>query len=222
MERPIRVLIIHRNRLFREGLSFVLDQQQNITVVGSFPGAGEVVAELVRLTPDLILLDLCVPGREGLGEARLIRGVFPEVKILMMGLSELQCDVLTCAEAGVTGCLPKEASLEDLLNHIQAAATGEALCSPKVAGLLFSRVAEVGREGELRRVVGLPNLTRRELEVIALIEERLSNKEIAIRLQIEVQTVKNHIHNILEKLQLDGRREVAHYARERGLVPAMR
>lgn len=222
MERPIRVLIIHRNRLFREGLAFVLAQQQDITVVGSFPGAGELVAELVRLTPDLILLDLGVPGREGLGEARLIRGVFPEVKILMMGLSELQCDVLTCAEAGVTGCLPKEASLEDLLNHIQAAGAGEALCSPKITGLLFSRVAEVAREGELRRVLGLPNLTRRELEVIALIEERLSNKEIAIRLQIEVQTVKNHIHNILEKLQLDGRREVAHYARERGLVPAMR
>jgi len=218
MERPIRVLIIHRNRLFREGLAFVLAQQQDITVVGSFPGAGEVVAELVRLTPDVILLDLCLPGREGMGEARLIRGVFSDVKILMMGVSELECDVLACAEAGVTGCLPKEASLEDLLNHVQAAAAGEALCSPKVAGLLLSRVAESGREKQLRQVRGLPNLTRRELEIIALIEEGLSNKEIAIRLQIEVQTVKNHIHNILEKLQLDGRREAARFARERGLL----
>jgi len=202
MERPIRVLIIHRNRLFREGLAFVLAQQQDITVVGSFPGAGEVVAELVRLTPDVILL----------------RGVCSDVKILMMGVSELECDVLACAEAGVTGCLPKEASLEDLLNHVQAAAAGEALCSPKVAGLLLSRVAESGREKQLRQVRGLPNLTRRELEIIALIEEGLSNKEIAIRLQIEVQTVKNHIHNILEKLQLDGRREAARFARERGLL----
>lgn len=218
MEKPVRVLIIHRNRLFREGLAFVLAQQEAMTVVGTVAEASGVLGGLATLCPDVVLLDLCLPGREGFGEARLIRGVFPEVKILMMGLSELQCDVLACAEAGVTGCLPKEASLEDLLNHIQAVSAGETLCSPKVASLLFSRVAEAGREKQLRQVLGLPSLTRREIEIIALIEEGLSNKEIAVRLQIEVQTVKNHIHNILEKLQLDGRREAARFARERGLL----
>ena len=218
MERPIRVLIIHRNRLFREGLAFVLAQQQNISVVGSFPGAGEVVGELERLTPDVIILDLCLPGREGLGEARQICGVLPKARILMMGLTELQSDVLACIEAGAKGYLPQEESLEDLLNNIQAVAAGEALCSPTIAALLLSRVAEAGREKQLRQVLGLPNLTRRELEIIALIEKGLSNKEIALRLQIEVQTAKNHIHNILEKLQLDGRREAARFAREQGLI----
>lgn len=218
MERPIRVLIIHRNRLFREGLAFVLAQQQNITVVGSFPGAGEVVGELGRLTPDVILLDLCLPGREGLGAARWIHTDCPEANILMMGLTELQSDVLACIEAGAAGYLPQEASLEDLLNNIHAIVAGEAVCSPKVAGVLISRVAKAGRERELRQVLGLPNLTRRELEIIALIEEGLRNKEIAVRLRIEVPTVKNHIHKILDKLQLDGRREAARFARERGLL----
>ena len=218
MEQPIRVLIIHRNRLFREGLAFVLAHQQDITVGGSEAEVGQILGELERLRPDVILIDLGIPGREGLGEAHQIRGVYPRAKILMMGVSELECDVLACAEAGVTGCLPKEASLEDLLNHIQAAAAGEALCSPKVTGLLLSRVAEAGREKQLLQVLGLPNLTRRELEIIALIEEGLSNKEIAIRLQIEIPTVKNHIHKILDKLQLDGRRDAARFARERGLL----
>ncbi len=218
MERPIRVLIIHRNRLFREGLAFVLAQQEPMTVVGSVAEVGGVLGELETLCPDVVLLDLCLPGREGLGEAREICGVVPKARILMMGLTELESDVVACIEAGAAGYLPQEASLEDLLNNIHAIATGEALCSPRVAGLLLSRLAEAGREKQLRQVLGFPNLTRRELEIIALIEVGLSNKEIAVRLQIEVPTVKNHIHNILEKLQLDGRREAARFARERGLL----
>ncbi len=172
--------------------------------------------EVGRLHPDVILLQL---GEwQGLTEARLIRGTFPDAKILMMGLTELESTILACIEAGAAWYLPQEASLEQLLNNIQAVAVGEALCSPKVAGVLVSRIAEATRERELRRILGLPNLTRRELEIIALIEEGLSNKEIAVRLHIEVQTVKNHIHNILDKLQLNGRREAARYAREQGLL----
>ena len=222
MEDVIRVLIIHRNRLFREGLAFVLAQQPNMIEVGGVAGAGEVLQELERLRPDVILLDFCLPERDGLGEARLIRGVLPQAKILMIGLPELECDPLACVDAGAAGYLPQEASLESLLNNIQAVAAGEALCSPKVTGLLFSRVAEAGRRRELRQALRLPNLTRRELEIIGLIDEGLSNKEIAVRLGIEVQTVKNHIHNILDKLQLDGRREAARYAREQGLLIGLR
>ncbi|MFQ5847556.1 MAG: LuxR C-terminal-related transcriptional regulator [Candidatus Methylomirabilales bacterium] len=218
MQDAIRVLIIHRNRLFREGLAFVLTQQPTTSTIYAVSEAARVLKDLETLRPDVILLDLCLPGREGLGEARVIRGVFPEAKILMIGLTELQSDVLDCIEAGASGYLPQEASLEDLLNNVQAVASGEALCPPKVTGLLFSRIAEAGRERELRQVLGLPSLTRRELEIVALIEEGLSNKEIAVRLDIEVQTVKNHINKILDKLQLDGRKEAARYARERGLL----
>ncbi len=220
--RGVRVLIIHRNRLFREGLAFVLAQQPDVIVVGAVACAAEILQDFQRLRPDIVILDLALPDREGLVESRLIRQSWPDSKILMMGLTELQSDVLACIEVGAAGYLPQEASLEHLLQNIRAVATGEAICSPKVAALLFSRVAEAAREREQRRVIGLPNPTRREREIIGLIEEGLSNKEIAVRLHIEVQTVKNHIHNILEKLQLDGRHEVARFARERGLLPALR
>ena len=222
MKDSIRVLIIHRNRLFRDGLAFVVAQQPNITVVRAVAELSAVLADLEMLRPDVIILDFSLPSRTGFGEARQILGVHPHAKILMVGLGESECDVLDCIEAGVAGCLPQEASLEDLLNNIQAVATGEALFPPKVTGLLVSRVAEAGRKRELHQVLGLPNLTRRELEIIALIEKGLSNKEIAVQLRIEVQTVKNHVHNILDKLQLDGRREAARYARDQGLLISFR
>jgi len=218
----IRVLLIHPNRLLREGLALVLPQQHNIAVVRAVAEASAILMELERLRPDVIVLDFSLPGREGLGEARQIHGVFPEAKILMTGLSELASDVLACIEAGAAGYLPQEASFEELLNNIHAVAAGEALCSPKITSVLFSRIAEAARERDAVKLLGLTNLTPRELETIALIEEGLSNKEIAVRLEIEVQTVKRHVHNILEKLQLNGRQNAARYARERGLLTSLR
>ncbi len=218
MEGLIRVLLIHSNRILREGLAIVLPQQHNIAVVGSVAEASAILMELERLRPDVIVLDFSLPGREGLGEARQIHGVFPEAKILMTGLSELASDVLACIEAGAAGYLPQDASFEELLNNIYAVATGQALCSPKITSVLFSRIAEAARERDAVKLLGLTNLTPRELETIALIEEGLSNKEIAVRLEIEVKTAKNHVHNILDKLQLNGRREAARYAREQGLL----
>jgi DNA-binding NarL/FixJ family response regulator len=193
-----------------------------MSVIGSVAGVGEVVGDLERLRPDVVLLDTSLPDRGGLRDAQRIREVLPEAKILMTGLSELESDVLACFEAGAAGYIPQEASLEELLNNIQAVAAGEALCSPKVTALLVTRIAEARHERELRRVQGLPNLTRRELEIIALVEEGLSNKEIGVRLKIEIPTVKTHIHNILEKLQLDRRREAAQYVREQGLLGTWR
>lgn len=213
----VRILIIHRNCLFREGLAFVLAQQPNMMVAGVFASVSEMLQDTETLRPDVVVLDLYLPDREGLREARLIKGLFPEIRILMTGLSELESDVLACIEAGAAGYLVHEASLEDLLNNIQAVAAGEALCSPKVAGMLFSRIAEAGRERELRHALGLPNLTRRELEIIGLIEEGFSNEEIAAQWQIEVQTLKNHIHNNLDKLRPNGRRGVEVYDREQRL-----
>ena len=219
MKGAIRIVIIHRKRLFREGLAFVLSQQQGIAVVSSVAKAGEILGEMARLRPDVILIELSFPERDGLGDLRQIRQTFPDVaKILMIGLSELASDVLACVEAGASGYLPQEASLEDLISSIRAIAVGETLCSPKVAGFLFTHIAQRARERERLQALNLTHLTRREHEVIALIEGGLSNKEIAVRLQIELQTVKNHVHNILEKLQLDSRREVARYVREQGLV----
>jgi two-component system nitrate/nitrite response regulator NarL len=222
MGEAIRVVIIHRQRLWREGLTFVLSQQQNITVVGSVAKASEILEEIEGLRPEVMLMDFSLPERDGLGEVRLIRKTCPGVKILMIGLPELESDILACIEAGAAGYLPQEASLAELLNNIQAVAAGEAFCSPRVAGFLFSRIAEGARARERLQALGLVHLTQREREIVALIEEGLSNKEIAVRLRVELQTVKNHVHNVLEKLQLHSRREVAQYAREQGLLGGLK
>ena len=134
----------------------------------------------------------------------------------MTGLTSDDSDVIVCAEAGAGGYLPDEASLDDLLKSVRAVASGEAICSPRVAGLLFCRVSEAARDSEARRTRNTPKTTLREREIIALIDGGLSNKEIAVKLRIETQTVKNHVHNILETFNVDGRRELREYIKEQG------
>jgi len=218
MQNAIRVAIIHRNRLFREGLAFVLSQQRGLTVVTCTDGARDVLAEIGKLCPDVIILDFSQQGRDGLKEARQLREASPESKLLLMGLTESEADVLACIEAGAAGLLEREASLDELLQNIRAMVAGEATCSPKIIALLFSQIAEEAHARTRVQHPGLPHLTSRERQILSLIEERCSNKEIAVRLHIEIQTVKNHVHNILEKLQLHSRREAASYARERGML----
>ena len=218
MQNAIRVAIIHRNRVFREGLAFVLSQQQNIIVVTCTAEVSTIIVEIDKLRPDVMILDFSQQGRHGLQEARQLRESCPAAKLLMMGLTEAESDILACIEAGAAGLLQREASLEELLQTIRAVVAGEALCSPKIVALLLSQIAEEAHARARVQLRGLPHLTYRERQILALIEERCSNKEIAVRLQIEIQTVKNHVHNILEKLQLHSRREAASYARERGIL----
>lgn len=218
MQNVIRIAVIHPNRLFREGLAFVLSQQRGITVVTCIDKASDALAEIGRICPDVIILDFSQQGRDGLEEARQLRGAAPGSKLLLMGLTESEADVLACIEAGAAGLLQREALLEELLQNIRALVAGEALCSPKIIALLFSQIADEAHARNRVQRSDLPRLTSREREILALIEERCSNKEIAVRLEIEIQTVKNHVHNILEKLQLHSRREAASYARERGML----
>lgn len=218
MENAIRVAVIHRNRLFREGLAIVLSQQPDITVVSCMDEAGEVIVEIGRLSPDIILLDFSQQGRDSLKEIHQLREASPGSKLVLMGLTASESDVLACIEAGAAGLLLREASLKELVQNIRAVVAGEALCSPRIVTFLFSQIAEGAHARKRVQLLGLPHLTSRERQILALIEERYSNKEIAVRLQIELQTVKNHVHNILEKLQLHSRREAAGYAKERGLL----
>lgn len=221
MEGAIRVVIVHPNRLLREGLAYALSQQQRISAITTCAEITEVLHEFDRLSPDVVVMTLSLPGRDVLKEVRQIREASVTTRILMMGLSEFASDVLACIEAGVAGYLLQEASLEELVQSIRAVAMGEAFCSPRIAGLLFSRLAERAQDRERHQHSGMIHLTRRELEVVALIERGLSNKEIAVHMQIELQTVKNHVHNILEKLQLGSRREAARYARDQGLLESV-
>lgn len=210
----IRVLIVHASRLFREALAFVLARQHDISVAASAGRIGEVIGQLEMLRPDVFLIDLRTPGMAGLDDIPEIRGRTPNAKVLVTGITQPDSDSLACIEAGAQGYLPEDASLQDLVEHIRAVASGEAICSRKVAALLFSRVANAARDVERRPPADSARVTPREREVISLINTGLSNKEIAVRLRIETQTVKNHVHNILEKLQIEGRRELLRYVKD--------
>ncbi len=130
----------------------------------------------------------------------------PNVKIVAIAVREIEHDIIACAEAGVTGYVPREASIADLIAAVMGAVQGELKCSPRIARSLFRRVSVLARAGAVTSG-DLRSLTPREVQIARLIHQGMSNKEIALKLCIEVATVKNHVHNILEKLQVKNRRE---------------
>src|SRR6478672_10443654 len=213
-----RVLVVAEIRLFREGLAEMLRAEPEIEVVATAAGADEAVRALRELAPDVALVDMAIPDNKWLVRA-LVEAV-PGACIVALAVPEIEREVLACAEVGVAGYVTRDGSIEDVVAAVESAARGEILCSPRMAARLFQRVATLALERS-------PNiesrLTTRELEILDLIDQGLSNKEIARRLTIELSTVKNHVHNILEKLNVSGRAEAAARARaERGPVAASR
>lgn len=203
----IRVFILAGTRLYRQGLARVIDADERFRVVGEAEDLAGALAQLGALDPgpDVILLDHAIP--EGGGAVRRLHEVAPGLRVLTLAVREAEGDVLPWAEAGVAGFVTRDASLEDLLASVSVAAAGGSLCSPRLAAVLLARVASLA--GERRPSSALAELTRREREIALLLEEGLSNKEIALRLRIQVPTVKNHVHSILEKLQVRRRGEAA-------------
>ena len=215
MNKSIHVFIVDDNRLLREGLVNMLEEQEDLMVVGSAASGHNVVEQIKKLRPDVALIDIGLPEKDGIEITHLLYRTVPEVKVIILGMSDLTSEILVCIEAGAAGYILKEASFEQLVETIRAANRGESFCSPRLASSLFSRLAELAGERIPRSSV---QLTPREVEIINKIAEGLSNKEIAQHLSIEVQTIKNHIHNILDKLQLHNRLEAVQYARERDLL----
>lgn len=206
----IRVLIVADIRLYREGLAQVLGRTGHLEIVGAVGVGDEVLANVARCAPDIVLMDLAIADCAAIIGA--MRGVSPQVRVVAFAVSEVESDVLACAEAGVAGYVPREASVEDLVAVLQCVARGEALCSPQITGMLFRRVAALS--AGLGSQPSLVTLTGREREIILMVDRGLSNKGIAEELGIELATVKNHVHNILEKLKVHRRGEAA--ARLRG------
>jgi two-component system nitrate/nitrite response regulator NarL len=202
----IRILIVAAIRLYREGLAQLLSQREELSVIGIRSEGRDAIASLKQIATDVVLLDMATPDSHT--TAREIRLITPTIPIVAIGIADSDFDVLNCAELGAAGYVTREGSLEELIATVQSAAKGELVCSPGRAGTLIRRLATLA--GERTPVVQLrTNLTRREREIAELIQQDLSNKEIAIRLRIEVATVKNHVHNVLEKLNIHRRAEAA-------------
>ena len=195
--RPaVRIALVTAVRLLQEGLTRLLrDRDHSLGVEAVSPDAS-LVARLAALDPDVVLVDIAT--------LRTLRGVFaravPASRLVVFAVDEAEDDLLACAEAGVAGFVGREASVEELLAAIASAQRGELHCSPRVAALMFRRLtALVRHDGEQLA------LTSRQLQIVQLIGKGLSNKEIARHLSIEVSTVKNHVHNLLGKLQVQHR-----------------
>jgi two-component system nitrate/nitrite response regulator NarL len=212
--RPARVAIVTEVRLYREGLVQLLQTAPGIEVVGAAAPDDPTLAQLAELKPDVVLLDTSIirTGHRARELARLV----PDARTVAFAVAEENEDeVLACAEAGVAGFVGRDAATTELVDVVLSAARGEVHCSQRVTALFLRRIAGQAHERVIQRDTA--TLTRREREVLRLIDDDLSNKEIAGRLGIEVATVKNHVHNILGKCKLRRRGEVAALIRDKAL-----
>ncbi len=211
----LRVMLVDDHDLFRTGLRNLLEEQGVHIVAEASEGA--TALSLVReLAPDVVVMDLNMPGMNGIEATREIARVAPLTRVVVLTISDQDADVLDAILAGACGYLLKDSSIQDLMAGIRAASVGEALISPHIAAKVLQRIRATGA-GIDTSAPG-PELSDRENEVLRLIANGKDNAEIAQELHISPKTVKNHISNILMKLQIENRIQAAVYAVRRGLV----
>ena len=201
----IRVLVASHIRLYREALGRVLEQaKEQIILVGVATSASDAIEQVHRLAPDIALLDMAMS--DAFSVARQLGRFAGVSRIVALGMAENEAEVLNCAQIGIAGYVTREASIADMLEAVEATARGEVHCSPKIAGSLFRRIAALSTERG--NGGGAPNaLTARESQILRLLQQGMSNKMISRSLGIELPTVKNHVHSILNKLGIHRRTE---------------
>jgi DNA-binding NarL/FixJ family response regulator len=194
MAPPARVFVFAGVRLYREALARLLGAEPAVEVVGSGPKIADRIDSLGRLAPDVVLVDASSVN-DPLGIATIV-GSAPAARVIAFGVPDSEPEVVALAQAGVAGFVSHDQPLADLVAAVESATRGEVVCSPSIAAVLLASVAA----GASERQPPSARLTARELEIVDLIDAGLTNREIASRLCIEPATVKNHVHNILEKL----------------------
>jgi DNA-binding NarL/FixJ family response regulator len=207
---PIRVAVVDDQELFRRGLTMLLGVEDDIEVVGE-AGDGVAATELAAsAVPDVILMDVRMPKRSGIEACLAIKEVAPTAQIIMLTVSDEEADLYEAVKNGASGYLLKDSSIDEVAQAIRVVADGQSLISPSMAIKLLDEFKQMSRSD--RQQVPTPRLTDRELEVLKLVAQGLNNREVAKRLFISENTVKNHVRNILEKLQLHSRMEAVMYA----------
>jgi len=213
--KKIRILLIEDNRLLREGLTAMLKKQEDMSVVETVGNGENIVAIMEKFRPDVLLLDLGLRNRNSLNLVKLVKKDFSASKIIVMDLIPLQADVLEFVQAGVSGFILKDATVNDFLKTIRSVVKGLQVLPPNLTGSLFSQIVEhaINRSSPAE-IIESVRMTKREKQVIELISEGHTNKEIAQELHLSTYTVKSHVHNILEKLALSTRVQIAKYLHE--------
>jgi two-component system, NarL family, nitrate/nitrite response regulator NarL len=205
----VTVYILGHVRLYRECFELYFAGTPSVSVVGSAPNSVGALESLRRIGPEVLLLDL---GLEvSLRVASMVRAALPNIRLVVLGLSGTVPEVIACAESGATGYVTSEDTLSDLVVTIERAARGETFCPPSVTATLFERIAALASTQQFQPVKPNQRLSGREVEILSLIERGLSNKEIARTLCIATATVKNHVHNVLSKLQVRRRADATFY-----------
>ena len=210
------MLIVDDHDLFRTGLRNLLEEQ-GVQIVGEAAGGAEAVKIVREIAPDVVVMDLNMPGMGGVDATRHITAIAPLTRVVMLTISDQDSDVMDAILAGACGYLLKDASIQDLIAGIRAASHGESLISPTIAAKVLQRVRATTAQPEIANTIRA-ELSDREIEVLKLIANGKDNAVIAAELHISPKTVKNHISNILMKLQIDNRIQAAVYAVRSGIV----
>jgi DNA-binding NarL/FixJ family response regulator len=213
--KKIRLLLIEDNRLLREGIAALIKEHDDIRVVAAL-GTNENILQKIRtFKPNIVLLDLGLRSQNSLQLVKAAKVNSSATKVIVMDLIPTQADVLEYVRAGVSGFILKDATINDFLRTIRSVAQGVKVLPSLLTGSLFSQIVEHavnGARGSSSKLMESVRMTKRERQVIELISDGMSNKEIAQKLHLSTYTVKSHVHNILEKLALHTRVQIATFA----------
>jgi len=211
--KKIRIIIIEDNRVLREGIIAMLNEQADMHVVASIGSGNDIFLKASQTKPHIILMDVGLKNFRESSVVESIKNKMPGVKVIGMGLIPTQSDIVEFVEAGASGFILKIATVKEFIGTVRSVAQGIKVLPPSLAGSLFTHVIEhaIKKTGKITNIV---RMTKREREIIVLIADGLSNKEIAQRLNIATHTVKSHVHNIMEKLALHSRLQIAKFTRE--------
>ena len=218
--RPIALVLIDDNRLLREGLTAMIHTQPGFKVLAASAVVGEALKKVREAKPDVVLVDFGLADHDSLSLTATVHTEVPVARVIVMGLLPAQEDVADYVRAGASGFIMKDASFEEFFATIRAVAGGAEVLPQALTNSLFTQIIRRATRGPRSRVVAAVRLTSRERQVIDLLGEGRSNKEIATRLHIAVHTVKSHVHNVLEKLALRSRLEVAAFTHAEGKLKA--
>jgi len=213
---PISLVLIDDNRLLREGLAALIHSQPGFKVLVASADVEEALLKAREAKPDVVLVDFGLEDHDSLTLTATVHQEIPEARVIVMGLVPLMEDVGNYVRAGASGFIMKDASFDDFFATIRAVAGGAEVLPQALTNSLFTQIVRNVAMGSKARVLESVSLTTRERQVIELLGEGLANKEIATRLHIAVHTVKSHVHNVLEKLALRSRLEVAAFSHAGG------
>jgi len=213
---PLRVMVVDDHDLFRSGLRRLLESEPELQVVADARRGDEAVQRAGELRPDVVVMDVNMPGMSGIEATRALLDVSPRTAVLMLTISDADDEVLGAVLAGASGYLLKDAPLPEIVSAIRAAGAGDSTIAPRVAGGLLSRLRDQG-PGQ-PATPAAPDLSEREIHVLTLLVAGCDNAEIGAHLHLSGSTIKHHVSSILEKLGVDNRIQAAVLAVRRGLV----